>query len=152
MNSLLKNVNFINSSQNEGLSPSCKTLSFDGFGSISWHSIWLFWLLYSFHNFFFRFPTYHWRDLISENVHLVHQNWYRISFTFEEFMASLIHFHLVMIHKMFYRIGSEVPHFLKCFFPIFSVYKILIPNSGPNQAPSWKHMKLTKSTRQQLTM
>jgi hypothetical protein len=29
---------------------------------------------------FFR-PEYHWRDLISRNVHLVHQNWYRISFT-----------------------------------------------------------------------
>jgi hypothetical protein len=26
-------------------------------------------------------PEYHWRDLISRNAHLVHQNWYRISFT-----------------------------------------------------------------------
>jgi hypothetical protein len=25
-------------------------------------------------------PQYHWRDLISRNVHLVHQNWYRITF------------------------------------------------------------------------
>jgi hypothetical protein len=33
-----KKVNFVNSSQNEGLSPSGIALSFDGFGSISWHS------------------------------------------------------------------------------------------------------------------
>jgi hypothetical protein len=26
-------------------------------------------------------PKYHWRVLSSRNVHLVHQNWYRISFT-----------------------------------------------------------------------
>jgi hypothetical protein len=31
----VKKVNFINSSQNEGLSPSCITLSFNGFGLIS---------------------------------------------------------------------------------------------------------------------
>jgi hypothetical protein len=31
---------FINSSQNEGLSPSGITLSIDGFGSISWHYVW----------------------------------------------------------------------------------------------------------------
>jgi hypothetical protein len=42
---------FINSSQNEGLSPSCIALSFDGFGSISWLSIWFFRPLYSFHIF-----------------------------------------------------------------------------------------------------
>jgi cbb3-type cytochrome oxidase subunit 1 len=43
MNKIVKKkVNFINSSQNEGLSPSCIALSFDGFGSISWHSIWFF--------------------------------------------------------------------------------------------------------------
>jgi hypothetical protein len=29
---------------------------------------------------FFR-PEYHWRYLSSRNAHLVHQNWYRISFT-----------------------------------------------------------------------
>jgi hypothetical protein len=34
--SVKKKVNFINSSQNEGLSPSGIALSFDGFGSISW--------------------------------------------------------------------------------------------------------------------
>jgi hypothetical protein len=34
-----KKVNFVNSSQNEGLSPSGIALSFDGFGSISWHSV-----------------------------------------------------------------------------------------------------------------
>jgi hypothetical protein len=37
-----------------------------------------------FHNFLdfqlFR-PEYHWKDLISRNAHLVHQNWYRISCT-----------------------------------------------------------------------
>jgi hypothetical protein len=27
-------------------------------------------------------PEHHWRDLSSRNAHLVHQNWYRISFTF----------------------------------------------------------------------
>jgi hypothetical protein len=43
----------VNLSQNEGLSP-----SFDGFGSISLHSIWVFRLLYSFHNFFSGFPTF----------------------------------------------------------------------------------------------
>jgi hypothetical protein len=26
-------------------------------------------------------PEYHWRDLSRRNAHLVHQNWYRISFT-----------------------------------------------------------------------
>jgi hypothetical protein len=26
-------------------------------------------------------PEYHWRDLISRNAHLLHQNWYCISFT-----------------------------------------------------------------------
>jgi hypothetical protein len=79
-------LNFINSSQNVGLSPSCIALSFDRFGSISWHSIWVFFrLFYSFHNFsdFLHFRSeYHWRDLISRNAHLVHQNWYRISFIF----------------------------------------------------------------------
>jgi hypothetical protein len=34
-----KKENFINSSQNEGLSPSCISLSFNGFGSISWLSV-----------------------------------------------------------------------------------------------------------------
>jgi hypothetical protein len=41
--------------------------------------------LHSFHNFFSRIsnffrPEYHWRDLSSRNAHLVHQDWYRISF------------------------------------------------------------------------
>jgi hypothetical protein len=67
---------------------SCIALSFDVFGSIPWDStsIWFFRLYCSFHNFsdfqLFR-PEYHWRDLISPNVHLVNQNWYRISFTFK---------------------------------------------------------------------
>jgi hypothetical protein len=83
MNSTVKKkVNFIHSTQNEGLSPSCIALSFDGFGSISWHSIWV---LSALSYFFSGFPTFrhehHWRDFISRNVHLVHQNWYRISFT-----------------------------------------------------------------------
>ena len=45
-------INFINSSRNEGLSPSCIALSFDGFGSISWHSIWFF-RLFTLFTFFF---------------------------------------------------------------------------------------------------
>jgi hypothetical protein len=43
--------------------------------------------LYTFHNSFRDFqlfrPEYHWRDLSSRNPHLVHQNWYRTSFTFQ---------------------------------------------------------------------
>jgi hypothetical protein len=35
-----KKVNFVNSSQNEGLSPSGIALSFGEFGSILWHSVW----------------------------------------------------------------------------------------------------------------
>jgi hypothetical protein len=31
-------------------------------------------------------PEYHWRDLISRNAHLVHQNWYRISFIFKTWL------------------------------------------------------------------
>jgi hypothetical protein len=85
-NTVKKKVNFINSSENEGLSPSCIALSFDGFGSISWHTIWVFFsaLIESsqcFLDFQLFRPEYHWRDLSSRNAHLVHQNWYRISFT-----------------------------------------------------------------------
>jgi hypothetical protein len=41
------------------ISPSCIALSFDGFGSISWHIIWFYRLFYTFHNFFFfGFPTF----------------------------------------------------------------------------------------------
>jgi hypothetical protein len=36
-----KSVIFINSSQNEGLTPPCIALSFDGFGSISLHKFFL---------------------------------------------------------------------------------------------------------------
>jgi hypothetical protein len=43
--------------------------------------------------FFSGFPTFrlehHWRDLISRNAHLVHQNWYRISFTFYILLLQL---------------------------------------------------------------
>jgi hypothetical protein len=28
-------------------------------------------------------PEHHWRDLICRNAHLVHQNWYRISFALQ---------------------------------------------------------------------
>jgi hypothetical protein len=54
-----KKVNFINLSENEGLSPSGIALSFDGFGSISWHSVLIFIrrLFHSLH-FFFGFPTF----------------------------------------------------------------------------------------------
>jgi hypothetical protein len=82
-----KKVNVIISSQNDGLSLSCIALSFDGFGSISWHSIWFFGS-YTVFTIVYGFPTfrpeYHWRDLSSRNAHLVHQNWYRISFTFRK--------------------------------------------------------------------
>jgi hypothetical protein len=63
----------------------CIALFFDGFGSISWHSICFFRLLHSFHNFFFRISNFFdpsTTEESSRNVHLVHQNWYRISFTF----------------------------------------------------------------------
>jgi hypothetical protein len=80
-----KKVNLINTSQNEGSSPSCLALSFDRFGSISWNSTFSALLQFS-HFFFSDFhlfrPEYHWRELISRNAHLVHQNWHRISFTF----------------------------------------------------------------------
>jgi hypothetical protein len=74
-----KKVNFVNSSQNEGSSPWGITLSFDGFGSISCHSVWFSSDgSFSFHFFspdFQRFRTeHHWRDLISRNANLVHQN------------------------------------------------------------------------------
>jgi hypothetical protein len=59
MNKTVKEkVNFMNSSQNEGSSPSCIALSFDGFGSMSWHSVWFSRLFYSFHNLFFGFPIF----------------------------------------------------------------------------------------------
>jgi hypothetical protein len=35
-------------------------------------------------------PEYHWRDLSSRNAHLVHQNWYRISFAFYKLVDILI--------------------------------------------------------------
>jgi hypothetical protein len=35
-----KKVNFVNASQNKGLSAFGIALSFDEFGSISWHSFW----------------------------------------------------------------------------------------------------------------
>jgi hypothetical protein len=85
-------VNIINSTQNEGLSPSCTDLSFDRFGSILWHYIWF---LSALSHFLFGFPAFkpehHWRDLISRNAHLVHQNCYRISFTFEVLQCNFLH-------------------------------------------------------------
>jgi hypothetical protein len=39
---LKKKVNFVDSSQNEGLLPSCIALSFDGSDLISWHNIYFF--------------------------------------------------------------------------------------------------------------
>jgi hypothetical protein len=91
---------FINLSQNEGLSPSCITLSFDRFGSISWHSICFFppRLLYSFtfwEDFQLFRPEYHWIDLIVE-MHLVHQTWHRISFTFNT-VAPNVHEHYIHV-------------------------------------------------------
>jgi hypothetical protein len=64
-------VNFVNLSQNKGLSPSGIALSFGGFGSISWYSI-LFSSdgSFSIHIFF----GLQWRELSCWNGHLVHQN------------------------------------------------------------------------------
>jgi hypothetical protein len=77
------NITFINSSQNEELSSSCIALSFDRFHSISWHSVWFFQIFHNSHIYshfqFFRLE-YHCQDWISRNAHLVHQNWYRISY------------------------------------------------------------------------
>jgi hypothetical protein len=53
---LSRKVNFINLFQNEGLSPSCIALPFDGFGSISWYCVFNR-LFHSFH-FFFEFPAF----------------------------------------------------------------------------------------------
>jgi hypothetical protein len=76
-----KNVNSMNSSQNEGLSPSCIALSFDGFGSICG----VFRALLQFSHFFPTFQLFrsehHWGDLVTWNAHLVHQYLYHISFT-----------------------------------------------------------------------
>jgi hypothetical protein len=92
-----KKQNFVNSYQNEGLSPSCIALFFDRFGSMSWHSIWFSSDgSFSFHIFSLNYqlfrPEHHWRDLSSRNVHLVHQNCSRISFTSMAlcFLKSLI--------------------------------------------------------------
>jgi hypothetical protein len=67
-------------------SPVCIALSFDGFGSISWHSIWVFSGSFTVFTICLDFqlfrPGYLWRDLISRNVHLKHHNWHRIRFTF----------------------------------------------------------------------
>jgi hypothetical protein len=72
-------LNFITSSYS--INPSTDLAQFHG-------TVCFFRLFYSFHNFLdfqlFR-PKYHWRDLISRNAHLVHQNWYRISFTQNSF-------------------------------------------------------------------
>jgi hypothetical protein len=51
-----RNANFINSSQNDELFPSCIALSFDGFGSISWYAV-CFSALLRFHNLF-GIPTF----------------------------------------------------------------------------------------------
>jgi hypothetical protein len=90
-----KKVNFMNSYLNEGLSPSCIALSVDRFGSILCHSIGFYRLFYSFYTLFSDFQLfwheYHWRDLVSRNAHLVHQNWYRISFHFHSLVLSVDH-------------------------------------------------------------
>jgi hypothetical protein len=77
----------MNSSQNKGLSPSCIALSFDGLwlNFMAQYLLGFFFpALIQFLHFFFGFPTFSaWRDLSSQIAHLVHQNWYRISFTFK---------------------------------------------------------------------
>jgi hypothetical protein len=47
-----KKINFRNIIQNKGLSPSCIALSFDGFGTISWHSVLVLLALSQFSDFF----------------------------------------------------------------------------------------------------
>jgi hypothetical protein len=49
--------------------------------------------------FVFFWPEYHWRDLSSWNAHLVHQNWYCISFTYNALLKKtwyLSNFHTLM--------------------------------------------------------
>jgi hypothetical protein len=82
--SLSRKLSFINSFQNEGLSPSCIALSFDDFCSIPRRSVWLFFLsLYSCNISYFQtfLSEDHLRDLICRNAHLVHQNLYCMNFT-----------------------------------------------------------------------
>jgi hypothetical protein len=138
-NSVKKKVNSIKFFSNKGLSPSCITLSFDGFGSISWHIICFFGSFYSFHNFsdlqLFR-PEYHWRDLISRDAHLVHWNWYRISFTFEKFWNYQSNHWWNYYPKLFIldinpcSTGS-FPGFLKTKWQYFlNQYEAMFPDSG----------------------
>jgi hypothetical protein len=54
-------------------------------------------------------PKYHWRDLSSRNAHLVHQNWYRISFTSPN--DNLYHIWLILACR-----------FWKRFFKIFCLF------------------------------
>jgi hypothetical protein len=61
-NSVKEKYFFSNSSQNKGLSPSCIALSFNGFGSISWHSIWFFFGSYTVFTTFYGFPTLYFPD------------------------------------------------------------------------------------------
>jgi hypothetical protein len=82
-----KKYNSINSSQNKGLCSSCIALSFDWFwlkfmahclvsiDSFSCH-------LFCISSFFW--PEHHWRDIISQNAHLVHHNWYHIRFASQQ--------------------------------------------------------------------
>jgi hypothetical protein len=98
-------------SQNEGLSPSFIALSFDGFDSISWHSVWFFFSAHiQFSQCFFGFPTFSARVLSSRNAHLVHQNWYRISFTCN--CVSL------------YRTSSEKYHFINIIRTLVVIFMI----------------------------
>jgi hypothetical protein len=61
-------VNFLNSSQNEGLSPSGIALSFNWFGSISWHSVWFSSNCYfSFHISFSRISNFFDLSITEEN-------------------------------------------------------------------------------------
>jgi hypothetical protein len=77
MNKIVKEkVKFIYSPQNEGLSPSCIAQSFDGLAQF--HGT-VFGFFGSLQNCFRIFNFF--SDLSSRNAHLVHQNWYRISFT-----------------------------------------------------------------------
>jgi hypothetical protein len=69
-------VDFINSSQSEGLSPSCIALLviFEGFGTILCHSDWFLSAL--FFSDFQQLSVTEETFKISRNADLVHQNWY----------------------------------------------------------------------------
>jgi hypothetical protein len=111
-----KKVNFVNSSQNEGFSPSGIDLSFDRFGSILWHSVWFsFDGYFRFHisppDFQLFWPEHHLRDFSSRNAHLVHQNWLGLLPVVMAESGSLFHWKssgCSYVHRVMFREGCIV--------------------------------------------